>query len=228
MSLEHRALVARLRVEADAAVDAVAHRRGEHFAVGDVPLAPAGNHGNALDRELQLRAGRDDPHAVGLPHALGQRLLGFLHRGVVGRAHVEVKIFERGRAHVGRLGERIGRIAQHDPLGLRRRARRCARSATSASGRGPSSPAARRRTGCCWRPRGCRCTPAPAPCGPFQTARPASCFPRWPFGRATAARRSISTSPAAPHRGGPRLPRAGKPAPAPADRRLRSAPFRRP
>ena len=97
----------------------VANRRREHFAVRNVSLAPARDDRNALDRKLQLGAGRHDAHAIGGFHPLDQRLLGFLHRRVVGRADVEVKIFERGRAHVGRLGERVGRIAQHDPLGLR-------------------------------------------------------------------------------------------------------------
>ena len=54
-----------------------------------------------------------------------QRLLGLVHRGVVGGADVEVEILERRGAHVRRLGERVGRVAQHDPLGLRHADRRC-------------------------------------------------------------------------------------------------------
>ena len=85
---------------------------------GNVALAPAFDDRDALDRKLQLRVGRNDPHAIGLAHPLGERLLSLLHRHVIGRADVEIKILERRRAHVGRLGERIGRIPQHDPLRL--------------------------------------------------------------------------------------------------------------
>ena len=117
-------------------------------------------------------------------------------------------------------------IAQHDPLGLRH--------ADFAVHRVPPVllvevhllAAARRRTGCCWPRRGCRCRRASAPCGPSRTRRPAACSPRSPSGRATAAPRCSSRSPAAR----PRARRRPRPArtrgAARADRRPRSAPSR--
>ncbi len=81
--------------------------------------SPKQDHRDVFDRELELRAGGDDLHLVGRFHPLLQRQLRLLHRHVVGRADVEVEVFERGGAHVRRLSERVGRVAEDDPLRLR-------------------------------------------------------------------------------------------------------------
>ena len=151
-------------------------------------------------------------------HPLGQRLLGLFHRRVVGRADVEVKILERRRAHVGRLGERIGRIAQHDPLrlgdahvGVHRlppmllvQVHLLVRHVGELAAVGRAADADVRLH--------------LLHAGTFELRRPASCFPRSPSDRATAARRSISTTRAARPRARPPLRPAGKRASARANR----------
>ena len=216
--VEHRALIARLRVEPNAAVDALAHRRGKHFAVRNIPLAPTFDDRNSLDRKLQLRAGRNDPHPVGL--AASARPAAF-----------ELPSSPRNRPCKRRSKNPRtpacscwppGRTNRSDsaarPTSSSRCECRCAPSSTNAPGTGPSSRAAHRQTGCCSPRRGCRCTPAPSPSGPIQFARPASCFPPSPSDTATAARRSTSTTPAAPPRVPPPLRSAGKQASHPANR----------
>src|SRR4051812_42963887 len=52
--VKHRALVTRLGVELDFAVDAVANRRRENFAVRNVSIASTRDDRDALDRKLEL------------------------------------------------------------------------------------------------------------------------------------------------------------------------------
>jgi len=86
------------------AVDAVAHRGGEHLAVGDVELTVARNRGDAFDREVEFGTGSDDPHFVGFVHAVRERLHRPGHFGVVHGADVEVEILEVLGAAVRLLG----------------------------------------------------------------------------------------------------------------------------
>lgn len=106
-------------VEVDDAVHALTHGRGEDFAIRDVHLAVAGDRGDALDAEGQIRVVRPlQAHLVGRHHPLGQRLHRLGHLAVVHRADIEVVILERLGAHLGHLRHRRARPAQHAPARL--------------------------------------------------------------------------------------------------------------
>ena len=106
-------------VEADDAVDAVAHGGGEDFAVGDVHFAVAADGGDVFDAESEVGfAGAFKADFVGSLHELFERLHGPAHFGVVERADVEIEILERLGAHLGHLGHRRMRPAEDAPAGF--------------------------------------------------------------------------------------------------------------
>ena len=114
-----KAVLQRGRVVADHAVDALAHGRGVHLAVGDVQPARALDRGHPLDGEGEVRAGRDDAHAVRALHQRHERIHRPVHFGIVEAADVEEEILERLGAHIRHLRHGGRRVAQDDPLGLR-------------------------------------------------------------------------------------------------------------
>ena len=117
-AVEVDALVDRRRVEGDVALHAVAHRAGEHLAVGDVVRAPAGDDADVLDGKAQVRARPGDLDLVRAGHALLERFHAGDHPGVVERADAEVEVLEGFRTHAGLLGHGRGGPAQHAPAGF--------------------------------------------------------------------------------------------------------------
>src|SRR5215212_7550617 len=52
--VEHCALITRLRVKPNSAIDGFTHRRSENFAVWNISLSPTFDDRDSLDRKLQL------------------------------------------------------------------------------------------------------------------------------------------------------------------------------
>ena len=114
--VERGAQIDRRCIILDDPVDAVLDRTGEHLAIGDVAQAAAFLRPDALDREVQIRAGTLEVHPVGAAHEISERLHAWLHATVVQRADPEIKILEGLGAHAGLLGHGGSGPAQHHPL----------------------------------------------------------------------------------------------------------------
>ena len=110
------ALINGRRVKGDMALHRILHWAAENFAIGNVPIAAANDRGDSLDAEAQVRSRSFDFHPIGFLHQRLQRLHPGLQLPVIERADVEIKIFERLRAHAGELRHRRRRPAQDDPF----------------------------------------------------------------------------------------------------------------
>jgi hypothetical protein len=116
--VEGRAAIERGGIEADGALDRVAHRGGEALAIGYIVLAGTGDYGNVFDAEVQIGVRAFDVDLVGLCQEVDQGFLGFGHFAIVEGADVEVEALEGLGAHLGLLGHRRRGPAQNDPHGL--------------------------------------------------------------------------------------------------------------
>ena len=102
-AIEDDALIERLRVVGDDAVDAVSDGSRKALAIRDIPQPVARHDRDALDRERQVRLRRDDANSIGALHEFDERLLVLGHAAIVGSADAKIKILEVLSAALSRL-----------------------------------------------------------------------------------------------------------------------------
>ena len=107
--------VKRRRIVMDHAFDTPLHRSRIDFTIRDVHVAAARHRRNVLDAERDVGILSYETHFVRLVHEIDQSLCGTLHFRVIGKASLEVEVFERFRTHLCALSHRRVWPAEHAP-----------------------------------------------------------------------------------------------------------------